>query len=147
MKIVIQRVKSAKVTVSKFTAAEIGHGLLLLVGIARGDGQQDINKLVKKVLNLRIFEDEQGKMNLDVTQVGGSILSVSQFTLHADTKKGNRPSFVMAEEPHKAKGIWKDFNDALTKEGLNVKAGVFSAHMDVHLVNDGPVTIILDSRS
>jgi len=145
MKIVIQRVKKAKVAVEGKDAAEIGRGMLLLIGVGKDDSAEDIERLSKKVAALRIFEDGQGKMNLDVRQINGQVLSVPQFTLYADTRKGNRPGFDMAAEPKKAKDHWKDFNTMLKAAGIEVREGVFGARMEVELVNDGPVTIILDN--
>lgn len=147
MRIVIQRVKCARVLVGGRSVAEIERGLLLLVGVARDDGEKDIERLSKKVVNLRIFEDEHGKMNLNVKQVNGSILSVPQFTLYADTKKGNRPGFDLSAGPEMAEEYWKKFNALLRDNGINVKQGVFGSHMEVELVNDGPVTILLDSKT
>jgi D-tyrosyl-tRNA(Tyr) deacylase len=143
MKIVIQRVKHATVTVEGRSVAEVKQGLLLLVGVGKGDSVEEIGRLAKKVINLRIFEDEQGKMNLDIKQINGEILSIPQFTLYADTRKGNRPGFDLSAEPSMAKEYWERFNDTLRKEGAAVKTGIFGAHMAVELVNNGPVTIIL----
>ena len=146
MRILIQRVKHARVLIDDRSVAEIGPGLLSLVGVGRGDGPDDIERMSKKVVNLRIFEDEDGKMNLNVKQVNGCILSVPQFTLYADTQKGNRPGFDSSAEPQLAKEYWKRFNRLLEESGVNVKEGCFGAHMEVELVNDGPVTIWLDSK-
>jgi len=147
MKIVVQRVKKAAVSVEFKNVAEINNGLLLLVGVGKGDDIKDIELLAKKVSNLRIFEDENGKMNLNVSQVKGAILSVPQFTLYADTRKGNRPGFDMSAPPDIAKDFWQKFNGILREAGVNVGEGVFGAHMEVALVNDGPVTILLDSKN
>lgn len=147
MKIVIQRVKSAKVTVEGKNVAQIGRGLLLLLGVGKDDSAEDIERIAKKVLNLRIFEDEQGKMNLNIKQITGQILSVPQFTLYAEVRKGNRPGFDSAAEPSTAKEYWKKFNNILKNNGADVKEGVFGAHMDVELVNDGPVTILLEAAN
>ena len=143
MRIVIQRVKSAKVTVEGRNVARIKRGLLLLVGVGRDDTIEEIERLSKKVVNLRIFEDEGGKMNLNIRQVNGQILSVPQFTLYADTRKGNRPGFDLSAEPKMAKDYWERFNNKLTEYDIDIKTGAFGAHMDVELINDGPVTIIL----
>jgi len=145
MRILIQRVKRARVLVVGQTVSEIGRGLLLLVGVGREDTEGDVLRLARKVVSLRIFEDEHGKMNLDIKQTGGSILSVSQFTLYADTKKGNRPGFEQSADPDTAKDYWQRFNNMLRNEGVEVREGTFAAHMEVELVNDGPVTIWLDS--
>lgn len=143
MKVVVQRVKSARVRVEEKDVARIKHGFLLLVGIGKGDNVEEIARTAKKVMNLRIFEDEQGKMNLNIKQVSGQILSVPQFTLYADTQKGNRPGFDMSAEPGMAKEYWERFNNILKENGIDAETGVFGAHMDVELINDGPVTIIL----
>lgn len=144
MKIVVQRVKSASVKVNSEIVSFIDHGLLLLVGFEKNDTMSDVLKLAKKVVSLRIFDDEDGKMNLNVQQVGGAILSVSQFTLAALTKKGNRPSFTEAMEPLLAQQYFEIFNEEIRKFGVELKSGIFQEHMDVSLVNDGPVTILLE---
>jgi D-tyrosyl-tRNA(Tyr) deacylase len=146
MRALIQRVSEASVSVESRRVAGIGKGMLVFVGIGKDDSEDDLRYVARKVRNLRIFEDEQGKMNLNVIQAGGSILSVSQFTLYADTTKGNRPGFDRSAPPDIAKGLWKKFNEFLVEEGLDVSAGVFGSHMDVSLVNDGPVTIWIDSK-
>ncbi len=146
MRILVQRVKRADVKVEDTSVAKIGKGLLLFVGIGKDDGPSDMEYLAKKVLNLRIFYDDQGKLNLNVKQVNGSILSVSQFTLFADTRKGNRPGFNLSADPETANQYWMEFGDLLRKDGIDVKDGIFGAHMEVDLLNDGPVTIWLDSR-
>ncbi|MBI5056499.1 MAG: D-tyrosyl-tRNA(Tyr) deacylase [Nitrospirae bacterium] len=147
MRILIQRVKTAKVIVDGQAVTEIGKGLLLLAGIGKDDNKDDIEYLARKAANLRIFEDEMGKMNLNVNQVRGEVLSVSQFTLYADTRKGNRPGFDQSASPDIAEEYWKLFNNMLREEGLTAKEGIFAAHMEVSLINDGPVTIWLDSKS
>ena len=146
MKIVIQRTKEASVSIEGTIMGEITHGLVLLVGIEEEDQQEDIDYLVRKISNMRIFEDSQGKMNLSIEDVGGEILSISQFTLYADTKKGNRPSFTKAAKPEKAIPIYDAFNAQLKATGLTVQTGIFGADMQVSLLNDGPVTIIIDSK-
>lgn len=123
----------------------INHGLLLFVGIGRKDAEGDIKRLSKKIAALRIFEDSQGKMNLNIKQINGKVLSVPQFTLYADTRKGNRPGFDHSADPEIAKDCWNRFNNLLRQNGIEVKEGIFGAHMEVELINDGPVTIWLDS--
>ena len=145
MRVLIQRVKSACVTVDGKEVSSIGEGMLLFVGIGKDDSEEDIRYLCRKVASLRIFEDEDGKMNLNVQQVNGQILSVSQFTLYADTKKGNRPGFDRSADPDTAQNYCEKFNESLRKFGLDVREGIFGARMKVDLVNDGPVTIWLDS--
>ncbi|GBD96345.1 MAG TPA: D-tyrosyl-tRNA(Tyr) deacylase [Nitrospirae bacterium] len=147
MRILIQRVKSADVVVKREGIAGIEKGLLLFVGIGKDDEIKDVEYLCKKVSNLRIFEDERGRMNLNIQQVNGQILSVSQFTLYANTKKGNRPGFEQSADPEMARDYWERFNNLLRENGLEVKEGIFGAHMEVSLINDGPVTIRLDSSS
>jgi D-tyrosyl-tRNA(Tyr) deacylase len=146
MRVLIQRVKRAKVVVDGNNVADTKQGLLLLVGVGKDDGAGDIENMAKKIANLRIFEDEYGKMNLNVKQVNGEILSIPQFTLYADTRKGNRPGFDFSAEPNTAKEYWNKLNELLRQDDIIVKAGVFGAHMEVELVNDGPVTIWLDSK-
>jgi len=145
MRIIVQRVKKASVEVENKVVGKINNGLLLLVGFTHDDTESDIDYLVKKVLNLRIFDDENGVMNKSVLDVNGSILSVSQFTLYADTKKGNRPSYVHAMKGEEAIKLYEIFNSKLGNN-INVETGVFGAEMDVHLINDGPITIILNSK-
>lgn len=145
MRLLIQRVKGAAVYVEGKNISEIHNGLLVLVGIGKDDTPKDLEKLALKLTNLRIFEDDKGKMNLNVTQVNGEVLSVPQFTLYADTTRGNRPGFDLSAEPDRAKEYWERFNSLLAASGINVKRGVFGAHMEVTLTNDGPVTIWLDS--
>jgi len=145
--VVVQRVSRARVRVGGETVGEIGSGLLLLVGVGRGDEERDAAWMAEKVSGLRIFENEPGKMNLSVVEVGGGILSVSQFTLYGDCRKGRRPSFVDAAPPDAARELYETFNDLLRAKGLKVETGVFGAMMEVELVNDGPVTLIVDSRA
>jgi D-tyrosyl-tRNA(Tyr) deacylase len=145
LKIVLQRVKNASVTVSGEEISGIGPGLLLLVGIARGDGEPEADWLAEKVAGLRVFADDEGKMNLDVREARGEILAVSQFTLLADTRKGKRPSFVEAAPPEEAEMLFDYFCEKLREAGVaSVETGSFGAMMDVTLVNDGPVTIVLE---
>lgn len=147
MRIVIQKVSKASVAIEKRVVSSIGKGLLVLVGIEDADTGEDIDWLVKKMLQLRIFDDENGVMNLSVQDVAGDIIIVSQFTLHASTKKGNRPSYIRASKPDFAVPMYEKFIKK-TEEilGKNVGTGIFGAMMDVALVNDGPVTIIIDSK-
>ena len=145
MKIVLQRIKNASVTVNGEEISGIGSGLLLLVGIARGDGEAEADWLAEKVAGLRVFADDEGKMNLDVREARGEILAVSQFTLLADTRKGKRPSFVEAAPPEEAEMLFDYFCEKLREAGVaSVETGSFGAMMDVALVNDGPVTIVLE---
>lgn len=146
MKVVIQRVKEAQVTIDDELVGDISQGLLLLVGVGPDDEQEDLDYAVRKITNMRIFSDDMGKMNLSVQDIKGSILSVSQFTLFAETKKGNRTAFTGAAKPDKAEKMYLDFNEALA-QFVPVETGVFGADMQVSLVNDGPVTIILDTKS
>ncbi|MDN6161606.1 MAG: D-aminoacyl-tRNA deacylase [Atopostipes sp.] len=146
MRVVIQRVSKAKVSVDKKEIASIDKGFLLLVGVEQDDSEKDVKYLTRKIANMRIFDDLKGKMNLSLKKVGGEILSVSQFTLHANTRKGNRPSFIKAADAEHAKRLYKKLNEKLMEEGLTVEAGIFGADMDVSLVNDGPVTLLIDSK-
>lgn len=145
MRAVVQRVKKAEVTINGEVAGSIGRGLMILLGVECGDTEKDAGYIVKKCLNLRIFRDENDKMNLSVLDTGGSILLISQFTLLGDAKKGNRPSFIEAEIPEKAIPLY-EFTIAEMRKQIRVETGVFGADMDVSLVNEGPVTILLDSR-
>ncbi|MFJ7734306.1 D-aminoacyl-tRNA deacylase [Lysinibacillus sp. NPDC097231] len=146
MKVVLQRSQAASVTVDGKVTGAIDGGYVLLVGITHEDTQEDVEYLAKKVVNLRLWEDANGKMNHSILEHGGAILSVSQFTLYGDTKKGNRPSFTSAARPEVAEPLWEAFNNALREHGLQVETGIFGAMMDVALTNDGPVTILLESR-
>lgn len=146
MKVILQRSKKASVTVDGKTTGEIPSGYVLLVGVTHDDSQKDVDYLAKKIAHMRLFEDEEGKMNRSILENGGSILSISQFTLYGDVKKGRRPSFVAAARPEVAEPLWDRFNQALRDQGLHVETGVFGAMMDVQLVNDGPVTIVLESN-
>ncbi|WP_332647228.1 D-aminoacyl-tRNA deacylase [Lysinibacillus sp. 54212] len=146
MKVVIQRSKQASVTVDGSVTGAIDKGYVLLVGITHDDTEEDVAYVAKKVAELRLWEDEDGKMNHSIVEHGGAILSVSQFTLYGETKKGRRPSFTGAARPEHAKPLWEKFNEALREQGLHVETGIFGAMMDVALINDGPVTILVDSR-
>ncbi len=145
MRAVVQRVKSASVTVERKLVSEIRGGLLIFLGVAQEDTSADVDYLANKIANLRIFEDDEGRMNRSLLDVGGEALVVSQFTLYGDCRKGRRPSFIAAARPEKADALYQEFMDAITQIGVPVKAGVFQAMMDVGLVNDGPVTMMLDS--
>jgi D-tyrosyl-tRNA(Tyr) deacylase len=148
MKIVLQRVSSASVTIERKVVADIQKGLLILVGIEDIDSQEDIDWLVGKITKIRVFDDENQVMNLSVQDIDGDIIVVSQFTLHAATKKGNRPSYIKAAKPDIAISLYKSFVQQLEKElGKKIQTGVFGADMKVSLVNDGPVTIIIDSKN
>lgn len=146
MRAVIQRVTSARVEVGQTVTGSIAQGLVVLLGVAAGDSEKDLNYLIDKILNLRIFEDEEGKMNLSLTQIEGELLAVSQFTLLADCRKGRRPGFSAAAPPESARQLYDLFVDHVRQRGITVGCGVFQADMQVHLVNDGPVTMMLDSR-
>lgn len=148
MRTVIQKVSSSKVVAEGIVSAETGSGLLILLGIEEADSQEDVEWLVKKISQLRIFNDPDGVMNLSVMDTGGEAIVVSQFTLHASTKKGNRPSYIRAARPETAIRLYESFISELeTILGKPVGRGVFGAHMDVSLVNDGPVTIIIDTKN
>ena len=146
MKVVLQRVKHASVTIDGNVYGKINQGYLLLVGITDGDTETEAKKLADKIVDLRIFEDENGKMNLGIEQVNGEILSISQFTLYADCKKGRRPSFTKAARPEISNPLYETFNGFLKDRGMHVETGIFGADMKVELLNDGPVTIVLDSN-
>lgn len=147
MKIVIQRVSEASVKVDGKIVGEIGKGLMLLVGVDENDEKTDADWLVQKVLNLRIFGDEDDKLNLSVKDISGEILCISQFTLIADYKKGNRPSFIKAAKPDKAIPLFDYFKEEIARSGLKTESGIFGADMKVSLINDGPVTIVMDSMT
>ena len=146
MRILIQRVKKARVCVSEREVGAIGYGLLLFIGVSADDTLEDIQYLQRKVMGMRLFSDEAGKMNLCLEQVQGELLCVSQFTLFARTKKGNRPSFVDSAPPEQAERLYEDFVSVLREQGVKVATGIFGAHMEVESINDGPVTIWMDSR-
>ncbi|MDT1957885.1 D-aminoacyl-tRNA deacylase [Carnobacterium divergens] len=147
MRVVIQRSKKAEVAIEGMVVGAISKGLVLLVGINEEDTQEDVDYLVGKITKMRIFEDENEKMNLAITDVAGEILSISQFTLFADTKKGNRPSFIKSARPEQAIPLYEAFNQGLKDMGISVATGEFGADMQVSLINDGPVTIIIDSQA
>ena len=147
MKIVIQRVSESSVKVDGKIVGEIGSGFMLLCGIDESDENEDADWLVKKVLDLRIFGDDDGKLNLSIKDINGEILCISQFTLIADYKKGNRPSFIKAAKPDKAIPLFEYFKTELKKSGLKIESGIFGADMKVSLINDGPVTIAMDSKT
>ena len=144
MKVVLQRVKHASCTVETVITGQIEKGYLLLVGFTNGDNVEKLDKAVKKISGLRIFEDENQKMNLNLEKVNGKILSISQFTLYANTNEGNRPSFIDALNPVEAKKLYLSFNEKLRSMDFVVEEGVFGAHMDIELLNDGPCTIIYE---
>lgn len=145
MRAVIQRVSQAKVTVDGEVVGEIGHGLLLLLGVTHVDTEVEAMYLALKVAGLRLFEDEDGRMNLGLADVNGAVLAVSQFTLYANVRKGRRPSFVSAARPEQAEPLYDRFCQLLVEQGLTVETGTFQANMKVALINDGPVTLILDT--
>ncbi|MED1468366.1 D-aminoacyl-tRNA deacylase [Bacillus salipaludis] len=147
MRVVVQRSKKAKVTVNGEITGQINSGLVLLVGVTHDDTDEDAVYLADKVANLRIFEDDAEKMNLSLLDVGGEILSVSQFTLYGDCRNGRRPSFINAARPEQAIGLYETFNRLLRDKGIHVETGRFGAMMEVELTNDGPVTLIVDSKA
>ena len=147
MKAVIQRVSEASVQVEGNTVGQIRKGLMLLIGIDEQDEKTDANWLIQKILNLRIFGDENEKLNLSIKDISGEILCISQFTLIADYKRGNRPSFIKAAKPDKAIPLFEYFKEEIAKSGLKTESGIFGADMKVSLINDGPVTIVMDSIS
>jgi D-tyrosyl-tRNA(Tyr) deacylase len=146
MRIVVQRSKEAKVTVNGEITGKITKGFVLLVGVTHEDKEEDAVYLADKIANLRIFDDREGKMNLSFLDVGGEILSVSQFTLYGDCRKGRRPIFMEAARPEQAVVLYEAFNQMLRDKGITVETGVFGAMMDVELINDGPVTLIVESK-
>ena len=146
MRAVIQRVSSAQVTVDGQVVGQIERGFLVLVGITHGDGEAEARTLARKIVGLRVFEDDGGKMNLSLADIGGAVLAVSQFTLYGDVRKGRRPSFIDAARPEQAEPLYQRFCQLLAAEGVAVEQGVFQAHMQIALVNDGPVTIWMDTR-
>ncbi len=146
MKIVLQRVKQAAVEVNKQTVGRIDKGVCLLVGVEKGDTEEEALYLAQKITELRIFPDEEGKMNLSLLDLSGEVLAVSQFTLAASLKKGRRPSFDSAEDPEKAENLFRFFVNMIREKGVKVETGVFGALMDIHLINDGPVTFILEKK-
>jgi D-tyrosyl-tRNA(Tyr) deacylase len=145
MRVVLQRVKEAHVDVAGETVGSISAGLLILLGVASADTRQDVEYLADKIINLRIFTDDARRMNRSILEVGGSLLVVSQFTLYGDCKKGRRPSFDQAAQPEQAHQLYQYFIERLSSGNIIVQSGVFQAEMEVHLVNDGPVTFVLDS--
>ena len=147
MKIVIQRVSCASVRVEGVIVGQIQQGLMLLVGVEEGDDKSDAEWLAKKILDLRIFSDSEGKMNLSVKDVSGDVLCISQCTLIAEYKKGNRPSFIKAAKPEKAIDLFEYFKELIKNSGLKVESGIFGADMKVELLNNGPVTIVMDSKT
>lgn len=146
MRVVIQRSKQASVTVEGKVTGAINSGYVLLVGLTHHDTIEDVRYVAKKVAEIRLWEDEEGKMNRSIVEHGGNILSVSQFTLYGDTRKGRRPSFIEAARPEVALPLWESFNEELKTFGLHVETGIFGAMMDVALINDGPVTVIVESK-
>ncbi len=148
MRVVIQRVSGASVTIGGVVHSSIGKGLLILIGIEISDAEADVIKLVGKIPKLRIFNDEMGLMNLSIAEVNGDYLVISQFTLHAETKKGNRPSYIKSARPEQAVPLYEKFINLLEKEsGKKIATGIFGAYMKVELINDGPVTIIIDTQN
>lgn len=147
MRVVIQRVSEASVKVDNKIVGEIGKGLMLLIGVDESDENKDADWLVKKILDVRVFSDEEGKMNHSVKDINGEILCISQFTLISDYKKGNRPSYIKAARPDKAIPLFEYFKDEMKKSGLKTESGIFGADMKVSLINDGPVTLVFDSKT
>ena len=147
MKIVVQRVKEANVKVDNEIVGKISEGLMLLIGVDEDDDTNDADWLIKKIIDLRIFSDQEGKMNLSVKDISGEILCISQFTLISDYKKGNRPSYIKAAKPEKAIPLFEYFKSEIAKSGLKIESGIFGADMKVSLLNDGPVTLVFDSKT
>ena len=147
MRVVIQRVSEASVKVDNQIVGEIGKGLMLLIGVDESDENSDADWLVKKILDVRVFSDDEGKMNHSVKDINGEILCISQFTLISDYKKGNRPSYIKAARPDKAIPLFEYFKDEMKKSGLKTESGIFGADMKVSLINDGPVTLVFDSKT
>lgn len=146
MRAVVQKVSSSKVTVDEEVVGQINQGLMVLLGVTHDDTSKDVDYMVDKITNLRIFEDAQGKMNLSLKDVNGEVLAVSQFTLYGDARRGRRPSFSEAARPEVANPLYEEFVQKVKNQGINVGTGKFGAHMMVDLTNDGPVTILLESR-
>jgi len=147
MRVVIQRVSEASVKVDNEIVGEIGKGLMLLIGVDESDENIDADWLVKKILDVRVFSDDEGKMNHSIKDINGEILCISQFTLISDYKKGNRPSYIKAAKPDKAIPLFEYFKDEIKKSGLKTESGIFGADMKVSLINDGPVTLVFDSKT
>lgn len=146
MRLVIQRVLESRVKVDGKIVGQIGHGFLVLCGVEEGDTETDVKYCIDKTINLRIFEDDAGKMNRSILDVGGEILAVSQFTLHGDVRHGRRPSFIKAARPETAVPLYESYCDGMRNAGVHVETGIFQADMKVSLINDGPVTLLVDSR-
>ncbi|MBD1222902.1 D-tyrosyl-tRNA(Tyr) deacylase [Virgibacillus halodenitrificans] len=146
MKAVIQRTKEANVQVNNEVVGSINYGYVVLLGVTHEDTEEDAKYLVNKIINLRVFEDQDGKMNLSLKDVEGSLLSISQFTLYGDTKKGRRPNFMQAAKPEVAKSLYEVFNQLIKDQDIPLETGIFGEMMDVQLINDGPVTLIIDSK-
>lgn len=146
MKLLVQRSKNSKVTIDGKINGEISHGYVVLVGLTHEDNETIVDKMIDKLINLRIFEDNEGKMNLSLLDVNGEVLSISQFTLYADASGGRRPSFVNAMKPEEASRLYDYFNEKLRSKNIKVETGIFGADMKVEIYNDGPVTIVLDSK-